>query len=197
MKLLIDTDAFCKLGIAGLLEDVVRLLGTTLAESARLPALPHMLKRGKLRRTFGEEPCNALLAVAETIPTIPEASADWLGELVNLDGVDPGEALLLAVAAERGLLLVSGDKRALRSVRYVERLVHALCERVVVMEAALLSVCASLGVEVVRIRMVPLVPTDTMVRVCFSGATDPRDALLAYYESACQETHPLTLWRPS
>ncbi len=36
MKLLFDTDAFCKLGIASLLEDVAHIFGATLQECGRL-----------------------------------------------------------------------------------------------------------------------------------------------------------------
>ena len=57
-KLLVDTDAFCKLSVAGLLESAANVFDTSLLECARLPALPHMLKRGALRKHYGDEHCD-------------------------------------------------------------------------------------------------------------------------------------------
>ena len=45
MRLLIDSDAFCKLAASGLLSDAAALFN---GECGRLPALPHMLRRGQL-----------------------------------------------------------------------------------------------------------------------------------------------------
>src|SRR5689334_22220285 len=100
MKLLVDTDAFCKLGVTALLLDLVQAVGVDLQDCSRLPALPHMLRRGSIRRRYGDVACEALLPLAESIPVIPQPSNVWLEQLVNIETVDPGEAQLLAVAAE-------------------------------------------------------------------------------------------------
>jgi hypothetical protein len=41
MNLLVDTDAFCKLGVAALLEDAAGVFGARLTECGRLAALPY------------------------------------------------------------------------------------------------------------------------------------------------------------
>jgi hypothetical protein len=115
MKLLVDTDAFCKLGVAGLLSDTLALVGV--AECGRLAALPYMLRRGSLRRRYGAVACDALIPTAEAMQVLPTPSAEWLDRFASLTDVDPGEAQLLASAAEHQLLLLSGDKRALRAIR--------------------------------------------------------------------------------
>ena len=71
MKVLVDTDAFCKLGLAGLLADVVGVLGAPLSDCARLPALPHMLRRGGVQRRYGEANCRSLIGTATVIPSLP------------------------------------------------------------------------------------------------------------------------------
>ena len=48
-RLLVDTDAYCKLGVAELLVDAVAVLGVAVDECGRLAALPFMLRRGRLR----------------------------------------------------------------------------------------------------------------------------------------------------
>ena len=40
-RLLVDTDAFCKLGVAGLLTDAIGVLGVTVENCGRLAALPY------------------------------------------------------------------------------------------------------------------------------------------------------------
>lgn len=197
MKLLIDTDAFCKLAIGGLLHDAVRLFGADFADCGRLPALPHMLRKGRLRNNFGGPACDAMLVVAEALPSIPQPRESWLDMLTAVPAIDPGEAQLLAFAAEGGRLLVSGDKRALQAIRNIVGFPTALAGRIVVIEAAILALCHRLSTEVVRERVVPLMALDQVVKACFSDSrTDPRRALQSYFDNLEAEVRPLILWRP-
>lgn len=197
MKVLVDTDAFCKLGLAGLLTDAVASLGAQLADCRRLPALPHMLRRGSVPRRFGEDNCRALLATAEAIPPLQPCDSAWLDRFVPAPGIDPGEAQLLSVAADQKLLVLSGDKRALRAVRTVEGAPQALSGLVVTLEAMLIALHDPIGADVLRRRVAPLRPFDTTVGICFSDDNpDSRSALWSYYSSLASEVAPLTLWRP-
>ena len=197
MKLLVDTDAFCKLGIAGLLRDAVNILGANLQECGRLPALPHMLRRGSLRKQFGAEACDGLISLADTMPVVPEPSVAWLDKFTAIETVDPGEAQILAAAAEFGLLVVSGDKRALGAIKVIEGLADALAGRIAVLETILLALCERLGPGEVRRRVTPLADQDKMIAVCFShGTEDPREGLQSYYKSLAVDIEPLILWSP-
>ena len=109
MKLLVDTDAFCKLAVTGLFHDAAGLLGVDLPECGRLPALPYMLQRGRLRRMFGPEACDALLLVTDTMPVVVQPCDAWLDKLTPIEAIDPGEAQIFAAAAESGLIVLSGD----------------------------------------------------------------------------------------
>ena len=196
MRLLLDTDAFCKLAVGGVLEEAVHLLGLELTDCGRLPALPHMLRRGRLRRLFGDDTCDGLIPVAEAIPAIVQPGTTWLERLAPLHEIDVGEAQLIATAAEYGLVLMSGDKRALRTLKDVNSLPAALAGRVVALEAALFALCERLGPDEVRRRVQPLMGHDQMVAVCFSSESDPRDGLGSYFESLAAEVAPLALWNP-
>jgi len=116
MKLLIDTDAFCKLQMAGLLGEAAGLLAAGLHECGRLPALPHMLRRGRLRKVFGTDVCDAMIPVADAVPVMHQPGDTWLDKLTPIQAIDPGEAQIFAAAAESDMIVVSGDKRALKSV---------------------------------------------------------------------------------
>ncbi len=197
MKLLVDTDVFCKLGVAGFLEDAARIFGADLQECGRLPALPHMLRRGGLRELFGASACDTLIPVAVPMPVVHQPSVTWLDKLTPINAIGPGEAQIFATAAESRLIVVSGDKRALRALKNVEGFADALVGRIVVLEAVLLALCVRLGHEEVRRHIAPLASSDKMIEVCFSRANpDPPEALLSYYSSLAADVEPLVLWDP-
>jgi hypothetical protein len=197
MRLLIDTDLFCELGVADLLLDAIRLLGCELSDCARLPALPYMLRRGSLPRKFGSQECERLLPLARQIPTAPDPSGPWLDRLVTVQGIDAGEAQLLAAAAAHSIQIMTGDERSLLAVGQVDGFSGALAGRIVTRVAILLALCDNLGPEVVRRRVARLATGNTTIRICFSSATaDPREGLESYYQSAVQEMAPLVLWNP-
>lgn len=198
MKLVFDTDAFCKLAVAELLEDAAQLLTASLPECRRLPALPHMLRKGRLAKKLGPDACAAMIPIAEAMPPLPVCTNPWLDKLALVEAIDPGEAQIFALAAaEASLFVVSGDKRALRSLKAVEGITEVLAGRVVVLEAVLLGLCDRLGPNELRQRVAPLMTADRMVQICFSAAgAEPDDALSSYYRSLAEELRPLVLWDP-
>lgn len=196
-RLLFDTDAFCKLGVADLLDDTMSSFSLKPTDCGRLPALPHMLRRGRLVRQYGEQACTRLVAIADAIPSVLSPSQDWLVQLADVATIDVGEAQLYAVAAERGSIILSGDKRALRTIRNFQRFCVALDGRIVVLEAVLLKLCQNLGTEVVRARLKPVAPLDKMIAACFSETNSaPPEGLRSYFSALATEVHPLVLWDP-
>jgi len=197
MKVLVDTDAFCKLGLAGLLTDAVAHLGAQIADCERLPALPHMLRRGSLPRRFGQQNCESLLEAADSIRSLQPFTSDWLDRFLPVPGIDPGEAQLFSAAADRKQFVLSGDKRALRAIVNVEGAAQALSGLIVTLDAVLIALHDSIGAAALRTRIAPLRPFDTTVGICFSdGNTDSLSAAWSYYNSLASEVAPLVLWRP-
>ena len=195
MKLAVDTDAFCKLGIANLLKPTASALGIPIADWVRLPALPYMLERGQLRARFGAKKCDALLPVARSVGALGRVDGDLLEKLVTLSDVDPGEALILGAAAAPNVKVLTHDKRALRAVANVPDVATELSGRVIVLEAVLLSLCESFGDGFVATAVEPLHDFDTMVKVCFSGKSTPKEGLASYYNTLADEVRPLALWK--
>jgi hypothetical protein len=195
--LLVDTDGFTKLGVAGLLEPLLELLGVALGDCRRLPALPHMLRRGGLPRRYGAPACEVLIPRAEAMPVAPAASTQWLDRLVDVPQIDPGEAQLFACAAENKFKLITGDKRATAAVAQVAGFADALAGLVIAVDAALLALCERLGDGQVRAAVAPILATDTMLRICFSESnSSPRPGLVSYLESLKRDVAPLVLWQP-
>src|ERR1700722_4802047 len=109
LRLLVDSDVFCKLAIAGLLEPAVAIFGVSLAECGCLPALPHMLRRGKLPRMYGPPACEALVSVANSL-SVTLATTASLDKLANVERIDVGEAQIFSAVADLGILALTGDK---------------------------------------------------------------------------------------
>ena len=197
LPLLVDTDAFCKLAMAGVIDETLHLLGSDRAHCARLPALPHMLRQGRLRKKLGDAICGSLIPIAESLSILEQASSEWLDRLTPIPAIDPGEAQLFALAAEKGITLVSGDKRAIQALRNVPGFADRLESRIVVLEAALLGVCRAYGSALLQARIEPLRMHDTMVQIAFSpGNPHPEAALESYLDNAVIEATPIALWRP-
>lgn len=197
MKLLVDTDVFCKLSVIGLLHDAVDLLGADLTQCGRLPALPYMLNKGRLRNWYGSASCDGMLPSALSMPAIGQANARWLDKLTPVQAIDPGEAQLFAMGAEKGLLVMTGDKRALRELKNVADFGDALAGRIVVLEAILVALCNRFGTDEVRQHAQVLNAQDRMFQNCFSpGTPDPLVGLRSYYCGLKIEVDPLVLWDP-
>lgn len=197
MRLLVDTDIFCKLSVAGLFDEAVLALGVDRSECGRLPALPYMLRRGRLRSRYGDAVSDALIPLADAVPSMPAANAEWLDKFAGIPEIDPGEAQLFALAAQGQLIAASGDKRALRAIKDIPEVCDALAGRLVVLEAVLIRLCDEHGVSAIRARIDPIRAVDTVIQVCFSsGSPDPVSGLLSYYDSLTRELAPLELWKP-
>jgi len=197
MRLLVDSDVFCKLGVGDLLNDALAVFGTSVSDCGRLPALPHMLRKGKLVKVYGAEACASLVPIAAEMQPLPAPDTTWLDRLTSVQSIDPGEALLFAIAAQNSLSLITGDKRALRALKDVNGYAAALAGRIIVLEAILLSLCDRLGHAEVRRRLGPLTKNDKTLMICFSESEpDPRSILEMYYRSLASEVHPLRLWEP-
>ncbi len=198
MSVLIDSDAFCKLGASDLLADALKILGFRMSDCSRLPALTFMLKKGKLFQAYGESICTSLLAIAENIPPIPEPDPTLIDPIVSHSNIDPGEAFLFAQAAQEQSIVITGDKKALKALKNIDGLPNALAGRIVVMEAILINLCELLGNEDVKRRMSPLIHLDITLSICFSdGNPEPIECLRSYYRSLTLEVDPLQLWEPS
>ena len=165
MQVLIDTDAFCKLAVSGLLNDAVRLLGTELTRCGRLPALPYMLRGGSLRRRYGPENCDNLIPIVDTMPIVESSGNCYLDQLVAIPQIDPGEAQLLARAAETDSHLLTGDKRSIRALNDLPHFGDKLAGRIVVFDAMLVALCSDLGLEDVNQRIRLLNQYDKVVMV--------------------------------
>jgi hypothetical protein len=195
MNLLIDSDAVCKLAVGGVLEMALAICGSSIQQSARLPALVPMLQRGRLRIHYGDGHADKILAYVSQMQIAPAPETSVADLFVGLHEVDPGEALLLATSIERGLPVITGDKRALATVSTVPGLCARLDGRIAAIEQVCLGLCIKHGDESIRQRMAAVLPFDKTLRVCFAeGNPNPVVALESYLRSLERDVSPLRLW---
>lgn len=195
MRLLLDTDAFCVLAAADLLDHFVDAIPVD--SCCRLPALPYMLRRGGLRERIGGEIADQLIPMAEAIPALRIQDYDLNEDLVSANAIDPGEAQLFSAAIQDGDLVLTGDKRALRELREFPSICGGLANHIIPLEAALAKLHDVLGQDTLWEKLTPSRPLNIVVRICFSeGIEDVRECLQSYLDVLSGEVAPLTLWKP-
>ncbi|HYN20686.1 MAG TPA: hypothetical protein VE078_06980 [Thermoanaerobaculia bacterium] len=176
--LLVDSDICIILAAADAFEDVASLLGFNIPAIRRLLPLPRQLRVSK---AFRENIPEDIRSIAErhcaTIEPLREMPSDssLLQRLAPYDGIDPGEAQLLAVLAERpSSLLASGDKRFMKTLCAVEDLRDlrdAIAGRVVCLETVVLMCLDKWGISETARRFGPLRFNSTL-KVIFNDGPD-------------------------
>lgn len=205
MKLAIDNDFFCKTALLGLADRILSTFETSAADCVLLPSLaPQLRSRKRSSKVFRAYESDAEVLLTETARfgemDARAVDSQWLDKLTSVDGIDPGEAQLLAyVASTNAVLLATHDKVCLRAIPEVEGLVDAMAGRVVIVETALLHLCETQGfAEVHEHVQQHLARTkDTAIRSCFGGRVESvRDGLNSYIDAIQRETSPKIFWTP-
>jgi hypothetical protein len=115
---LADIDLFCKLANWDLLDCIPAIFKCAWNEIASLSTLKFRIQReissGKLRLLRTPEIAAKALAIVELMRKLPEPPGAIIADLQRVPTIDPGEAILFAVAAtDPGARILTGDKRAL------------------------------------------------------------------------------------
>jgi hypothetical protein len=115
---LADIDLFCKLANWDMLDCIPAIFGCSWNEIASLSTLKFRIQReitsGKPRLLKTPEIAAKALAIVEAMRTLPEPSEAVIADLQRVPTIDPGEAVLFAVAsADPSARILTGDKRAL------------------------------------------------------------------------------------
>lgn len=205
--LLLDSDIFVLLAGAGLLEEFILEAGFEVDQARRLDPLPRMLQGGRLARTYSlalrqraEAWCNRIRPVAQ----VPHSAYRVLQDLVTVPGIDPGEALLFAMAiATDQARVATGDKRACQMLALATGLADArgqLRGKVICLEGALELLVRRLPLPEVVSRLSFVRDFNRTLRILLSqGAKTPGasflEALSAYSRAVGAELGDL-LFRP-
>lgn len=141
--LYLDSDLLVLLAGAGLLAQVIEVLGFEQSEARRLDPLPFMLEKGRLAERYPEGIRQRAKAWCSQIPPLDVVPSSGVLERLGAKAdVDPGEAFLFAAAADSASsVVVTGDKRACRAL--AESGVPELHGKVLCLESCLLLLLRS------------------------------------------------------
>ncbi|MGC8732719.1 MAG: hypothetical protein ACP5RC_10745 [Halothiobacillaceae bacterium] len=181
----------CKLAHWRLLELLPAITGieppacSTLA-STRFRALKYMEKpEGKVFRCV--EAAKAVVDAVDAFGDLPQPDHALLTKFQDVAGIDAGEAVLLArLIEDQEALFLTGDKRALRAVAAMDRMVRAtIAERVVPVECVIKCVLDAYGIEELRARTCTWKEIDKAVSIvmgsrCDRAESSVREGLASY-----------------
>ena len=175
MIVLADNDIILKLAQCDLLECLPDILGEEWTEIFVSPTAKHQLlpkNRDKaLNKCGNEETLTRLiefLDITKSLSVVQDSTL--LAMLDDIDGIDGGEKFLFAAAAElTNPLLITGDRRALRSLIEHKTRLHkvfaVLQNSVVTFESAILLALQIVGFAIVKQKLLGSPKPDNMLRL--------------------------------
>jgi hypothetical protein len=188
----VDTDALHKLAAFDLWAEACAVLGVSRKDVLLLPTALFVLglkDPAKSIRRHGPVLASRLQAIIAACGTAMSSPAvDDLLALTGVLGIDPGEAVLIALSSRSaGSLLVTGDKRSLRALAAEPRcaaIVQRLAGRVVTLEQILHLIVSTYPFEALTAKVVPAVAIDTAIRAIWgSGPLAKRKGVLEGLEA--------------
>ena len=195
-----DSDAIFKLAALDLLDEFVGVIGIERGSILVLPTLPYMLRKPG-RSLIRKYSADALGRAFDFVKTVCVADDEPDSEtrilLQGIDNIDPGEALIFALAAFKpDSIIVTGDKRCLRALHNAPEcdiVRERLAGRVICLEHILHEICRIHEFEPLLARIVPAAGCDTMIQAVFgSGMRAQKHLVLGslhnYRESLRAET---------
>lgn len=193
MTLLLDVDAVSKLSHWQLLPELPALLGRDWAAMSTITSLKPRTARattapdGKLFHTC--EAAETALAALVQMPPLATPSPAVLGAFQDVAGIDPGEALLFALASEGGSReVLTGDKRAIKALAAMPPSLQASLQgRLLIVEQVVYLALQRHGLEWLRQRVCPQKGIDTAIAIvmgsrCDASEASVMDGLLSYVD---------------
>lgn len=214
----IDNDILQKLATFKLFNETIKLFGVEATEIRVLATAKYKFQRdfvkqekGRLRRSDAQiVNYERTIELAKALPRITqsEVDSDLFEQLIGLEGIDVGEAILTTYVAQvlkkdsaEEAFILTGDKRYLKVLAKVDlpEFQELFRHRFWCLEQLVLRDMREYGFEYVRDRVVPVRDCDKACKVVFgSGALSEEEnslpAISTYIETlrteTCELLHP-------
>jgi len=203
MNCLMDNDVILKLAATQFLDDWQKIAVKDGEIRVTVSAKYFFRKKKELPEKYGEAAVKAAIAFAEKTETVSGLNNPRDYEsLIELSGIDSGEALLFAAALNLpDYLMVSGDKVALKTLQAESRCKRFRMElkgRIIAFEQVILALIGRGNFAVIRERIVAAEKTDTVMQVAFGLGLETTkekatEALEYYIKKLRQETGSLLM----
>jgi hypothetical protein len=196
---LADNDIIEKLAVCDLLDDALVAFAASRRDVFVLNTLKFRIggrSQTKAENRLGTAAVARLLEFLAGVQEIREFSTDDVKLLDDVVGIDPGETILLAATAiHSDYLLLTGDKRCLRTLATVpecESIARRIQGRVVCFEQTILRLIARFGFDHVLRKVVGEYYRDTALRAAFgSGIQSTQSNSVACLQSYIDELRRL------
>jgi hypothetical protein len=204
MKVFVDNDIIHKLAAFSLFDEMLCALCLTHSDVYVLSTAKYKFmtrKRDKgMKRYGGEEThgriCRIIDSANELDDEPPRALVDRLSRVTE---IDPGEAILFAIAAAHpDSLLLTGEKKALRALAAseVSEIITKLTGRIRCLEQIVAQLIDAISFEAIRDAVAKERDIDKTMRTVFSSGTltaecDAREGLASYIGNLRAETRGL------
>ena len=193
MIVLADNDIILKLAQCDLLDSLADLLGTSIENiyiptTAKFQLLPKNSEKA-LSKCGNEETITRIKRFLESAKDIPEVeNLDFLSKLSEIPDIHPGEQQLFAASlATEELLLITGDRNALRAVisnkETISELHDALIDKVVTFASALLLSLNVYGFVVLKQKLLSCPKPDGVLKLVLRSdmtEADLSECLVSY-----------------
>lgn len=183
--LYLDNDVISKLASCDLLDEAIESLGSEKASVHILSTFKYRFgianesRRSRIENEVGKETFQRILSFQQSVCEIPVAPNDMLLLFEDVPAIDAGEAQLFAAAyASPSVLVVTGDKRSIRSLadaQACQPISQSLAGRVLCLEQVFKQVIETQGFEHAKRKIVPAVDCDTALRAIFGMGIDAEE----------------------
>jgi hypothetical protein len=198
-----DIDLFCKLANWNMLECLPGLFDCKWNEIASLSTLKFRIQRElrsenfKLLRTT--KIAERALEIVESMGTLPEPSSELISHLQSVPTIDPGEAILFAIASKyENANLLTGDKRALMGLHATTHVLNLLSidRRIVCLEQVVGAILLEKGITWLRTKVCPYKDVDKSISAVMGGKCDAdqdtvQEGLYSYVRDVASKTGEL------
>jgi hypothetical protein len=194
----LDNDVILKLTICGLLYEALDCLEIEITDIRVLSSARYVLNGAKMRKKYPEEALDSAIKFVEKCSTLEPKFTDDYQLLNKSDGIDVGEAALIAAAIqEPAFLLVTGDKRCLRSLAAIAELdsIHKTLQgHVICLEQIIYKLIETQNFESIRARILLVRNYDTALKSAFGSGDkseyqNVREALKSYIEDLQKDSN--------
>jgi len=196
---LLDNDVILKLVAYDLFDEFLDCLGMSLGDIRILPqANKYFQNSGRLRKRYSQEILDRAVNITRGCVCVSVELLDTEPKILSeVEGIDPGEALLIAsTQSETVFYLISGDKRwpeAVAREPNLEPIRERLAGRVICLEQIILKLIQTQGFETIKAKILPARHYDkAMMSIFGSGDQSTCENVLEGLETYIQDLRRLT-----
>jgi hypothetical protein len=198
-RLLVDNDVLLKAAHWGLLDAIPSMINGHWEDIAALESLIHRTRRQDRKLFRAPVVADELLSRLDQMVAVPVGESTVIKRLQDVVGLDAGEIVLIAaLCADESLVLLTGDKRALRALvaPELQDIADKVRGRIVCLEHLLEHVLERSGAAVLAAHIAPYRDLDAAARSivpmpAYATEEGIRLGLTSYLNDLARETNGL------